>query len=257
MLSSIWSYRHLAIFLTRAQYKLRFRQSSIGILWAVLVPLAMLGVGAIVFGRVAKVDTGATPYALFAAASLPAWVFFANSLVFGIPSLGSYPAMVQRFAFPRATIPLSMVGASLLDFGIALGIFGVFAFAIGDGLPITVLWVPVLVLIELPLVAGMVLLGSALNVFARDFRLAVPLVTQLLLFITPVMYPLDLADGRLRTFFLLNPMTGIVESFRSVLVIGGAPSPGILAISLVGAVLALAVGMWYFDATESRFADVI
>jgi ABC-2 type transport system permease protein/lipopolysaccharide transport system permease protein len=226
-------------------------------LWAVLVPLAMLGVGAIVFGRVAKVDTGTTPYALFAAASLPAWVFFANSLVFGIPSVGSYPTMVQRFAFPRATIPLSMVGASLLDLGIALCIFGMFALAMGNGLPITALWVPVLVLIELPLVVGMVLLGSALNVFARDFRLAVPLVTQLLLFITPVMYPLDSADGGLRTFFMLNPMTGIVESFRDVLVIGSAPSRGLLTVSIVGALLALAVGTWYFDATESRFADVI
>ena len=112
-------------------------------------------------------------------------------------------------------------------------------------------------LIELVLVVGVVLLGSAVNVFARDIRIAIPLLMQLWLFLTPVMYPLENVEGALRTLYLLNPMTGIVEMFRQILAYGEAPSMDLLLVAAIGALAMLVIGTWYFAVTEERFADVI
>jgi ABC-type polysaccharide/polyol phosphate export permease len=150
-----------------------------------------------------------------------------------------------------------MVGASLIDIGVSGIIFAAFAYGSGDGIPGTAPWALVLVLIELGLVAGLVLLGSALNMFARDIRLAVPIAVQLLLFVTPVMYPLASVPAGLRPWYQANPMTGLVESFRRVLVYGERPGIGLLMPTVIGAVAAFAIGIWYFGATEARFADVV
>jgi lipopolysaccharide transport system permease protein len=166
--------------------------------------------------------------------------------------------MVTRMPFPRAALPLSMVGISLLDLAVAAVALAILAFAFGDGLaPEAALWGPVLILVELPLAVGLVLLGSALNVFARDVRLAVPLLVQFWLFLTPVLYGLRKVPESLRDAFMANPMTGLVVSFRRAILYGEAPSLPILWPTLVSAVLAFVVGWWYFASTERRFADVI
>jgi ABC-type polysaccharide/polyol phosphate export permease len=165
--------------------------------------------------------------------------------------------MVTRLAFPRAAIPLSIVGIGLIDLGITTVMFLVFAIVSGQGLPITALLAPILLVIEVLFAAGVILFGSALNVFARDIRLAIPLIVQLWLYLTPVMYPLDTVSEELRPLFLLNPMTGLIESFRAVLIEGVVPDPVILLPSIIGTVVALVVGTWYFASTEPRFADVI
>jgi ABC-type polysaccharide/polyol phosphate export permease len=166
--------------------------------------------------------------------------------------------MVTRLAFPRAAIPLSMVGIGLIDLGITSVLFVVYAILTGEGVPLTALWAFPLLLLEVVLATGIVLLGSALNVFARDIRLAIPLITQLWLYLTPVMYPLDEVPDNLRPLFLANPMTGLIESFHRVLLSPGqAPDLEILLPSIVGAVVALVVGTWYFSSTRARFADVI
>jgi ABC-type polysaccharide/polyol phosphate export permease len=229
----------------------------VGFTWALLPPLAILAAGMLVFDRVVRVDTGDVPYVIFAMAALVPWTFFANSLQFGIPSVAEALVMVTRLPFPRAVLPLSMIGVSLLDLSVTIAIFAVFIFAIGDGLTLAVVWFPVLLLIEVVLIVGVVLLGSAINVFARDVRLAVPLLVQLWLFVTPVMYPLDSVPAGLRTWYLLNPLTGLVESYRAILVHGMAPDRGLLIPAVIGAVVTFAVGSWYFGSTEARFADVV
>jgi ABC-type polysaccharide/polyol phosphate export permease len=150
-----------------------------------------------------------------------------------------------------------MVGASLIDLLVAGLIFVVFAFTIGNGLPATAMWFPILIIVELAFVIGIVLLGSALNVFARDVRLAIPVAAQLLLFVTPVMYPLSSVPHKLRPLFIANPLTGLVEASRSVLVYGRAPQMSTLMPAVIGAGVAFVLGTWYFAATESRFADVV
>jgi lipopolysaccharide transport system permease protein len=249
----IWSYRHLLASLVRRQYQLRYRQSFAGIVWALIPPLATLAAATVVFHGVIGVETR-VPYAVFALSALAPWTFFANSLFLGVPSVVNAWVMVTRLSFPRAILPLSTVGVSLLDLAISGVIFVVFAYTVGNGLTATVIWVPLLVLIEITLVVGVLLLASALNVFARDVGLAVPLVVQVWFFLTPVVYPLPTT---FRGLYLANPMTGLVESFRRVLVYGQAPDFGLLLPAVIGATAILLVGSWYFRTTEVRFADVI
>ena len=252
--------RHLVITLIRRQFQVRYRQSFIGVTWALVPPLLTLAVGLILFRRVLDVDVGETPYVLFTLSGLIPWTFFTSSLTFGVPSIGNNQALIRRLAFPRAALPLSAVGISLIDLAVAGGLFVIAAFAFGEGLQLSALWFPLLLVLETLFVSGVVLLASALNAFATDFRLLVPVSTQLLFFVTPVLYPLSVVSERserLEELFRLNPMTGFVESFRTILIFGRSPDLGTLLPSIVGTVVALVLGLWYFRATESRFADVV
>jgi lipopolysaccharide transport system permease protein len=259
MISRLWTYRELVLSLIRRQYQLRYRQSLVGFSWAILPPLASLLVATVVFHGVIGVQSGkaGVPYTLFTLAALTPWTFFSQSVTAGVPSIVGSIQMVTRLPFPRAVIPISMIGTSMIDLGISLVGFVLFAVITGAGLPITALWLPVLLAIELVLVVGVVLLGSAVNVFARDVRIAIPLVTQLWLFLTPVMYPLESVSDGMRSLYLLNPMTGLVEAFRQILAYGEPPSLGLLIPAIVGAIVILALGTWYFSTTEERFADVV
>ena len=257
MFRRLWSHRGLVLSLVRRQYQVRYRQSMVGITWAILPPLATLLTATLVFDKIAEVDTGGDSYSLITMAALVPWTFFASSLTSGIPSIVSNSTTLTRIPFPRAALPLGTVGISMIDIAISAGIFVVMAYTLGDGLPFTALWFPALFALELVLVVGVVLLGSAVNVFARDVKLAVPLGTQLWMFLTPVLYPLSEVDGALRTFMLANPMTGLVESFRDILIHGTTPDVDLLMPTIVGAAVLLLLGSWYFSSVETRFADVV
>jgi lipopolysaccharide transport system permease protein len=255
----MWTHRSLLTSLIRRQFQLRYRQSVAGVFWAAVPPIVTVFASTLVFNQVAGVQSGVpgVPYALFVFSAITPWTFFAGSVTFGVPSVASSQPMVSRLAFPRGVLPLSMVGLSLVDFSIASLTFVIYLYATGNSLPITVFWAPLLLVVEIALAAGIVMFLSALNMFARDVKLAIPFVMQLWLFLTPVMYPLDQVPEELRPIYLANPMTGIVESFRDVLVVGVPPSLDLLTPSLIGAAVAFVLGFWYFGATERRFADVI
>jgi len=257
VIAETWTRRSLVRSFVRRQYQLRYRQSFAGFAWAIFPPIASLAVATLVFHEVIGVDTGEVPYPIFTLAGLAPWSFFASSVTTGIPSIVAQQTMVTRLAFPRAAIPISTIGVALLDLGITALLFVAFAMLTGAGLPLTALLAPLLLVIEIVFVVGVVLLGSALNVFARDIRLAVPLLVQLWLLLTPVMYPLTEVPADLRSFYLINPMTGLIESFRDVLIEGRLPELNMLLPSVIGAVVVLAIGTSYFAATEKRFADVI
>jgi lipopolysaccharide transport system permease protein len=229
----------------------------VGLAWAILPPIATLATAMLVFDKIAQVDTGKNSYSLITMAALVPWTFFASSLTSGIPSIVSNSTTLTRIPFPRAALPLGTIGISMIDISISLVIFTLMAYTIGDGLPLTALWLPALFALEVILVVGVVLLGSAVNVFARDVKLAVPLGTQLWMFLTPVLYPLSEVEGGLRSFMLANPMTGLVESFRDILIHGTAPDISLLMPTMIGAAGLLLVGSWYFSAVETRFADVV
>jgi lipopolysaccharide transport system permease protein len=248
--------RHLLYSLARREYQLRYRQSFAGLGWAIIIPLITLVVGNILFHQTFKVDTGGVNYAVFTLAGLVPWSFFSGSLTTGSGSIVTNRQLVTKLPFPRAVLPLADISTSLIDMGVALVLFVVVAMILGSGLPLTALWLPLLLLIEVVFVVGIVFFITSLNVFARDIRLGVPIVVQLWLFLTPVMYPLSKIPPDLRRLFRLNPMTGIVESFRDVLVVGEAPNWNLLTPAIIGAVVMLAVGIWYFRDTEPRFADL-
>jgi lipopolysaccharide transport system permease protein len=256
-MKKFWSYRHLILSFANRQFQIRYRQSLIGFVWAIVPPLVTVFAATLVFHKVARVDTGDIPYPLFAFSALAPWTFFANGLAFGVPSVVVSQQMVSRVPFPRIALPVSAVVTLLVDLAIASGTFVVFAYVTGAGLPITAIWYPALVTIEIALVLGLVLLGSALDVCIRDIRLAVPFLAQIWLLLTPVMYPLSSVPADLRPLYLLNPMTGLVVSFRNVLVEGRPPAGDLLITSVIGALVALVLGTWYFLSTERRFADVI
>ncbi len=257
MIAETWRGRTLVLSFVRRQYQLRYRQSLAGLGWAVIPPLISLLVATVVFHKALGVESGDTPYYLFALSGLAPWSFFSSVLTAGVPSVAMQQTMVTRLAFPRASIPLSMIGTGLIDLAITVVLFIIVVIASGIGLPLTSLWAFPLLLIEIVLATGLILFGSALNVFARDIRLAVPLITQMWLYLTPVMYPLSKVPHSLLPFYRANPMTGLIMSFRRVLIGGHAPDLGDLWPSIVGAVVALVIGVWYFGATKSRFADVI
>jgi lipopolysaccharide transport system permease protein len=257
LLRNMWSYRDLIFSLVRRQYQLRYRQSAAGLIWTIVPPVATLGLATLVFHRVAGVETTEVSYPVFTMSGLVLWTFFASSLTNGIPSVvGSLP-MVTRFAFPKAVLPFSMIGLAGLDLGVSVVLFGIVAFADGSGLTWTALFLPILILIEVVLVTGLVLLMSAVNMFARDIKLGVPLLIQAWLFLTPVLYPLGAVPKELRSVYLVNPMTGLVENAHRILAYGQMPEWTLLVPSALGALVAVVWGSWYFSATENRFADVV
>ncbi len=257
MVRRLWRHRDLLRQMIQTQFRLRYRQSFAGIAWALLPTLATLGVGILVFHRMAGIGGNGASYAVSTLAALIPWTFFNNSISVGVPSISGAGPIITRVPFPRATYPLSLTGLSLLDLGVAACLFAAFAIISGAGLPMTATWLPALVALEIVLVAGITLLWSALNIFARDVRLAVPLALQLWLFVTPVMYPLNSVPAGLRTWYLLNPLTGLVESFRRTLALGQPPAFSLLWPAAVGSVLVFVAGSWYFTRTEGRFADVV
>jgi lipopolysaccharide transport system permease protein len=256
LFKELWGHRFLLVTLIRRNFVLRYRQTAAGFAWSIVPSLALLAMATFVFGKVAGVETGGIPYPVFAIAGLAPWTFFTNCLTAGVPSVVQSSQMITRLSFPRAVAPLSMLGVSFVD--LLMSNVVLFAIFIITGTPFhaTIVWFPVLLFIELLLAAGVVLLGSAMNVFMRDLKLALPLVMQLWLFLTPVMYPLSEVDD-FRAFFMLNPMTGLIESMRDVLLYGNAPAFDLIAPTLIGAGLLLVVGTWYFSAIETRFADAL
>ena len=257
LLRRLWAHRGLVASFMRRMFQLRYRQSAVGIAWAFVLPLVTVGMGSLVFDEVAGVDTGGTPYVVFVMAALVPWSFCANSVLFGVISITTSMQLVTRLPFPRAALPVSVVGVALIDLAVSAFLFVVVAVTVGSGIPLSALWLPLPLAVEVVLVAGVVLLLSAVNVFARDIGLAAPLLVQLWLFLTPVLYPLASVPSHLRGLYLLNPMTGLVETFRDILVYGHAPRPEMIVPAAVGAAAAFLLGRWYFAASEPRFADVV
>jgi lipopolysaccharide transport system permease protein len=258
LFKGLWSHRFLMVTLIRRQFHLRYRQTAVGWIWSILPPLATLAMATLVFHKVAGVEApGNTSYGAFTLVALAPWTFFTNCLSAGVPSVVQGSQMVTKLAFPRSVIPLSMIGVSLVDLAIANGLLFAYLLITGVPIPSTIAWFPLLLLIEVLLVSGVVLLMCSLNVFARDIKLGLPLFTQLWLFLTPVLYPLSEVGDDLRNLYLLNPMTGLVASFREVILVGRPPSMELLTPSLIATGVLMLVGIWYFSSVEHRFADAL
>ena len=256
MVKEIWTRRALINSLVRRTFVLRYRQSFGGVLWALVPSLGILTAGSIVFDNGEAASNGTEPYLLLTMAALVPWSLFASSITFGVPSIVQAQPMVTRLPFPKATLPIAAIGTSMIDLAISGMLFIVLSFVLGDGLPLSALWFPVLIALEMLMISGILLLGSAMNVFAWDIKMIVPMATQFWLLVTPVMYPLEGVKD-LRSLYLANPMTGIVESSRRVLVYGQPPAFDLLLPTIIGASVLFLFGMWYFSSVENRFADVI
>jgi lipopolysaccharide transport system permease protein len=251
--------RHRDLLYTLAVHriKVRYKQSVLGLAWAVVQPLATTLVLTVVFAYIVRVPTGGEPYALLALAGLVPWTCFSNAINSATQSLVTHAQLVTKVYFPREILPLTYVIAALVDCLVAaLVLSGLFVwfgrpFTPRVGLAVTAMFV------LLTLVTGLSLLLSALQVRLRDVGVAIPIVLQLLLFATPVAYPLDTVPARLMTLYLLNPLVGVVENFRRAVLDSQPAHLQSLAISALVAGVLLPIAYAWFKHLEATAADVV
>jgi len=242
---------------TARELKVRYSQSLLGVAWAILQPVALMVVFTVVFSFLSRIPSDGAPYPIFAYAGLLPWTFFSSAISFAIPSLVGQMGLVTKTYFPREILPLATVLASLVDFSIAaiLLLALMLFYRVPFGLPLLAL-LPVVVA-QLFLTFGLVLVGSALNVFYRDLRFVVPLALQIWMYLSPVIYPSSLVPTAWQAVYRLNPLVGIIESYRQILVLSEWPDWSTLQASLVWALGACLVGYAFFKRVEMRFADSI
>jgi lipopolysaccharide transport system permease protein len=255
-LKEIWLYRELLGFLVWRDIKIRYKQTALGGLWAILQPLvAMLIFGAL-FGRVTGMKGDGSPYPLFVFSGLVPWTFFSNAVGLSSNSLIGSEQMIRKIYFPRILVPLGAIFALGLDLVISLGFMAVMMLFYHWHLTWALLWIPFLLLGTLLATSGIGLFLSALNVQYRDVKYVVPFVTQMVFFLTPVLYPMSNAPTRLKPVLILNPMAGMVEGFRHAL-LGSAVSWNLVLVSFGICIFAFVSGMYFFRSRERFFADLI
>lgn len=257
-IKELWNYRELLYFLSWRDIKLRYKQTAIGIGWAILQPFLMMVVFSIVFGGIAKLPSDNIPYPIFAYAGLLFWNVFSNSLNNASQSLISSSNIIQKVYLPRIILPAASIIVTLVDFFFAFLVFG--------GILIYYKFMPnflgLLLIIPLLFVTFLISLGlglflSALNVKYRDVRYALPFFIQLLIFITPVIYPISIVPLKYKWILALNPMTGVVETFKASLLYTTGVDWAIFLVSVFSSFAFLLFGLWYFLKTEKTFADII
>ena len=256
-LQGLWGYRDLLYFLALRDLKVRYKQTVLGAAWAVIQPLLTMVVFSIFFGYLAKVPSDGAPYPVFVYCALLPWSLFAHALGESSNSLVNNQSLITKVYFPRLIVPIAPLLVGLVDFGIAfvvlLGIMGYYGIFPGPAICLLPLFL--LLTIATALAVGTWL--SALNVQYRDVRYTMPFLTQLWLFATPVAYPSSLLSEPWRSLYGLNPMAGVVEGFRWVL-LGQPTAPGpLLAVSVLTVSLLLVGGLWYFNKMEQTFADIV
>jgi lipopolysaccharide transport system permease protein len=256
-LHDLWEYRELLYFLVWRDVKVRYKQTTIGVLWAVIQPLALMLLLTLVFGRLVRVPTEGVPYPLFAYVALLPWQLFAYSMSQAGTSLVSDQHLISKVYFPRLVIPISAAFAGLVDFGIASIVLVALMVYFGVALTVAALLLPALLLLAVLAAVAVGLWLSALNVMYRDVQYTLPFLTQLWLFATPIAYPASLVPDEWRLVYGLNPMVGVVESLRWAL-FRASDFPGDLLAMSIGVVVVLVVsGLAYFRRVERSFADVI
>ena len=253
----LWRCRELVWFLMWRDVKVRYKQTLLGAAWAVLQPALMMVVFTIFFSRMAGVSSGDVPYPLFAYAGLVSWTFFASAVASAANSVVGSERMITKVYFPRLALPFASVGATMVDFGIALGLLLAMMFGYGYLPTASLLLVPVIFAVLLLAAAGVGTLLAGLNVFYRDFRYVIPFLLQVWMFATPTVYMQPGAGGGgPRALLAINPLTALIGSFRAA-ALGQPVAPGPLLLSAAAAALIFLAGCLYFRKAEDSFADVI
>lgn len=256
-LREIWRYHELLYFLTWRDIKVRYKQTVIGAAWAVLQPFLTMVVFSVIFGRLVNVPSDGVPYPVFSYVALLPWTFFATALNRSSASLVYDANLISKVYFPRLIVPIAAVLAPLVDFAIAfIMLLGMMLFY-GIVPDVAVLALPLFLALAFLTALGAGFWLSALNVKYRDVGYAVPFLTQVWLFVTPVAYPSSIIPERWQWLYGLNPLAGVVEGFRWAL-LGTENPPGVIMIvSAVAVIALLAGGLLYFRRMEDEFADVV
>lgn len=249
-------YRDLLVTLSAHRLKVRYKQSVLGIAWAIIQPVALMLIYTLVFSIVTRVKTTGAPYAVFAYAALLPWSFFSTAITNATNGLVSHAQLVTKVYFPREILPISYVIAALVDLLLASIVMTGLMLYYDISLTWQALWILPIVVVLTSFVSACALVFSAMQVRVRDIGMAMPLLLQLWLFASPVVYPLNQVPERYRDLYVLNPMVGIIENFRAAL-LGTPLDTRSLSISAIVAAVMLPLSYLYFKRIEATVADVI
>jgi lipopolysaccharide transport system permease protein len=252
----LWAYRELLWVLAARDIQVRYKQTVLGVAWAVIRPVAMMAIFSAVFGRFAKMPSDGAPYPVFVLAGLLPWLFFAASVQTAAQSMLGSSHLISKVYFPRLVVPVAAASAGLIDLAISMAILLVMMAWFGTGYSLHLLWIPALVALVLLVSLGIGILLCALTVLYRDFSHITPFLVQIGMYLTPVVFPVSIVPAGLRWLLYLNPMMGVVEASRSIFLDTPMDWTSALASAAVG-VVALGLGVAYFEKAERRFADII
>ncbi len=256
-LGEIWAYRELLYALVSREIKVRYKQTALGVAWAIVQPFLTMVVFSVFFGKLARIPSDGVPYPVFAFCALVPWQLFAFSLTQSSGSVVANQQLITKVYFPRLVMPLAALGVGLVDFAIAFVLLLIMAAYYGLTPGLAVLTVPLWALLAVVTALSVGLWLSALNVKYRDIRYTVPFLTQIWLFATPVAYPTSIVPPAWQPVYALNPMVGVVDGFRWAL-LGTADPPRVTAaVSIVAVAALVAGGLVYFRRMERTFADVV
>jgi len=255
-LHELWEYRELLYSFITRDVKIRYKQTALGFLWAIIQPLFLMVVFTLFFGNLAKIPSEGIPYPLFSFAALIPWTLFAEGLTRSTTSMVNNAGIMTKVYFPRLIMPLSGILSPLVDFTIAFVILLLMMAYYGFIPTIAIILLPLFILLAIIASLAIGLWLSALNVKYRDFQYTIPFLIQIWLFASPVVYPSSLLPEQFRILYGLNPMAGVIEGFRWALL--GTNPPGAMILVSVGVVVMLLVGgLFYFKRMEQYFADVV
>jgi lipopolysaccharide transport system permease protein len=256
-LTTLPRYTDLLVALTAHRIKVRYKQSALGPLWAIVQPLAMMVIFAVVFSVVSRVPSGEQPYALFAYTGLLPWTAFAAAIGSAATSLVTHAPLVTRVYFPREILPVTYVAAALFDLVVASSVLALMLAYYDVALSPAALWVIPILLLLAAFATAVSLVLCAINVRFRDVGVAMPLLLQFGMFASPVIYPLHAVPASWHRWYVLNPMAGIVDGFRTVILDGRAPDPATLGVSAAITALLLPLAYVWFKHVEATMADLI
>jgi lipopolysaccharide transport system permease protein len=254
--SELWHYRELLFSFVARDVKIRYKQTALGFLWAIIQPLFLMVVFTLFFGNLAKVPSEGIPYPLFSFAALIPWTLFAEGITRSTTSMVSNANIMTKVYFPRLIMPLSGILSPLVDFAIAFIILIMMMAYYGFIPTIAIVLLPAFILLAILTSLSVGLWLSALNVKYRDFQYTIPFLIQLWLFASPVVYPASMLPQSWQLVYALNPMVGVIEGFRWAL-LGTNPPQAMILISVGVVVLLLIGGLFYFKRMEQYFADVV
>jgi homopolymeric O-antigen transport system permease protein len=256
-LRDFWHYRELLFYLVWRDIQVRYKQTMLGVAWAVIQPFLTMVVFSVFFGALAGLPSDGLPYPLFTYTALLPWQLFAFGLAESSNSLVNNQRLISKIYFPRLVIPVSAALSGLVDFAIAfLVLLGMMLFY-GEPLTLRILVLPLLIMLTIIAALSLGLWLAALNVKYRDVRYVIPFIIQLGFFLTPIAYSSSLVPPALRPLYALNPMVGVVEGFRWALLGSEAPAGILILVSAIVALLLLAGGLVYFRRMEDTFADLL
>ncbi len=253
----LWEYRELLLNLAHREINQRYKQSILGYAWVILNPLFQLIVLSFVFSVILKIPSLGIPFIIFLSVALLPWNLFTNSLSSSTNVLVTNSSLITKIYFPREILVYATIIAKIVDFLYSCLVLILFLVIFHVQINIMILWVPVIFAIQLIFMTGLSLILSAFNLFYRDIQYLLNLILMLWLYVTPIMYPVEIIPEKYRLAFSLNPMSVIVNAYRQVILGGGMPNLNSLSIALLMSLIVFGAGFYMFKKLEGQFADYV